>query len=1140
MKNYSLKIKNLKRFCFDLSFILLLTNTNLTLASIVTIPSKITCTPFCSALIKPVLNKEKAEKNVAKKTTITTTTVSSVAALQTAVTNAAPGDVIVLADGTYLNGTLTIATSNITVRAATPGGVFWNSNVNLQNLMISPNKLSKRINITGNNVTFSGFQFTSGDIGAAYIIEVSRGRNTLTHLNFSGYYAQKYIRITDGSQYNEISYCNIEKKPAAAVSGCTIQITTDPVVPGYHKIRYCSFQEFYGTGGDFGNEPIRIGLSTENNNDSRSIVEYCYFNNTGLGDSESVSIKSRENTIRYCTFTNQQNAMLCFRNGDNNAAYSNFFINAGGIRVKEANNIYCYNNYFYNSGATSGSFAADAVTLFYVAPAGLRTSNLDNVNFVHNTFVDCAYIDLGGIGATNNTWANNIIKKTSGNIFMNPNSGTTFASNMYQGTLGITISTGMNNSNPNLALNTDGYYGLSSGSPAIDTASSNYPALLDLTSVDDDPNLLLDISGQPRPLLATLKDIGCDEFTTGATTNHPLVLAEVGPSYLEVNYKTTANGNFNDASIWQTYTSITTPATATNAPTGVNNITISLGNEVTLTNDINFASKKTVTVNGKLTTGGKNFTLSAGANAIFGPSSELLINGGTTNFNALPVTFQSNTIGTAKIGTITGTLLGATNVTLERYISAKRGWRALTAPVVGSTNNSVFYNWQNNGTVIANTGVEIWSNASTDQSVTNTGSGSSLLSYNSSGNNWTSITNTNITPLFSATVNNPFMVFVTGPYATTSTNIVSGAAATTLKATGTLLTGNQYYTSLASKYTFIGNPYASPLNLTTMLGDPDNTAFNGKIWIWDANSSGNAVGTYNLFNAGTYTNLTTNPFLSASTLIQSGQAFFVRSTLAGTFSIKETHKGGTFSNAIFRDAAPAELLRVGLYKQIDAEWSGRDGAMAVFMTDADANQIGNKMANGTENIAFTKNTEIFASEHHLPLAASDVLNVRVWNTSAGANYKLKINTEQFTATNLDATLEDVFTNSRTPIILDGTAVEYPFSVTTEAASTGNRFRIVFENAALGINITKAMEIKILPNPITSDTFQVNLGTLSLGEYTYSICNALGHEVEKGSLNKVTQNTNYVVKLKNNIAVGMYIMKVTGNDNNIFTTKLIKN
>jgi hypothetical protein len=460
------------------------------------------------------------------KVSATETTVSNITELQAAVNSAGNGDVIILANGTYTNGTLTINRSNITVRAATPGGVYWNSDVNTSSLLTS--SLANRINITGNYVTFSGFQFTSGDIGGGYIIDVSGSHTILTQLNFSGYYAQKYIRITSGSQYNEISYCNIEKKPAAAVSGCTIQINTSLNVPGYHKIKYCSFQNFYGNGGDFGNEPIRIGLSTENNNASRSIVEYCYFNNTGLGDSESVSIKSQENTIRYCTFTNQQNAMLCFRNGDNNVAYSNFFINAGGIRVKEANNIFCYNNYFYNSGTTSGSNAANAVTLLYVTPVDLRTSNLVNINFIHNTFVNSGNIDLGGTGATNNTWANNIFKKSSGNLFINANNETTFAGNIYQGNLGISITSGMNNTNPNLTINNDGYYGISAGSPAINSASSSYPSILNLINIDDDPNITYDISGQLRD---ANKDVGCDEYAIGNTTNHPLGLAEVGPSY---------------------------------------------------------------------------------------------------------------------------------------------------------------------------------------------------------------------------------------------------------------------------------------------------------------------------------------------------------------------------------------------------------------------------------------------------------------------------------------------------------------------------------------------------------------------------------------------------------------------------------
>jgi hypothetical protein len=459
-----------------------------------------------------------------------TINVNSITALQSAINAANLGDIIILADGTYLNGTLLINKNNITIKAATPGSVYWNSDVT-SSPRLAGNSLPNRIAITGNNVTLSGFQFTSGDIGGGFIIEVTGNSNILTHLNFSGYFAQKYIRIADGSQYNEISYCNIEKKPAAAVSGCTIQINTSNTVPGYHKIRYCSFQNFYGTGGDFGNEPIRIGLSSENNNAAKTIVEYCYFNNTGLGDSESVSIKSKENTIRFCTFTNQQNAMLVFRNGDNNAAYSNFFISAGGIRVKEANNIFCYNNYFQNSGVSSGSNAADAVSLVYVTPTGLRASNLVNINFIHNTFVDCANIDLGGTGASSNTWANNIFKKTSGSIFNSANSGTTWAGNIYQGTLGVTINSGMTATNPNLTINSDGYYGLSPSSPN-NNANSSYPAILDIASIDDDPALAFDVSGQARPTTAAQKDVGCDEYTTGTITNKPLILADVGPSYI--------------------------------------------------------------------------------------------------------------------------------------------------------------------------------------------------------------------------------------------------------------------------------------------------------------------------------------------------------------------------------------------------------------------------------------------------------------------------------------------------------------------------------------------------------------------------------------------------------------------------------
>jgi len=438
--------------------------------------------------------------------------VSSMLDLQFAINGASAGDELILADGTYSNATLSIHQDSIIVKAERPGGVF----------LIG----TQHIDISGSYVTFSGFQFTSGDIGSDYIIVVYGSYNLLTQLNFNGYSAKKYIVINGNTQFNEISYCNIENKPTTAVTGCTIQISTSPTVLVYHKISYCSFQNFPGPGGDYGNEPIRIGLGAERDNNSRTVVEYCYFENVGLGDSESISVKCCENVIRYCTFTNNPEGMLVFRNGDRNIAYGNFFLNgSGGIRLREARDIYCYNNYFETSG-TSGD--SDAINFRYDNSSGY---GLNNINFIHNTFVHCGDIDLGGNGPSNVTYANNIFKKNSGSIFNSPNGQTSFSGNIYMGNLGITIVSGMTNIDPMLIMNSDDYYGLSPSSPAIDASSSSYPTILDILNVDDDPDISLDISGQTRTETLSLKDVGCDEYTFGTTTNRPLALSDVGVSY---------------------------------------------------------------------------------------------------------------------------------------------------------------------------------------------------------------------------------------------------------------------------------------------------------------------------------------------------------------------------------------------------------------------------------------------------------------------------------------------------------------------------------------------------------------------------------------------------------------------------------
>jgi hypothetical protein len=543
-------------------------------------------------------------------------------------------------------------------------------------------------------------------------------------------------------------------------------------------------------------------------------------------------------------------------------------------------------------------------------------------------------------------------------------------------------------------------------------------------------------------------------------------------------------------------------------------------------------------INGDLTTSTdlicKDLTVNSGTTLTIGAGKKLTVSGNLINNGT--IVFKSDATNTAMFDVFNGTPSGTGVVTVERYIPNKRAWRAITAPLKGS-NASIFSQWQNNGSSVSNTGVELWGPGGTGSSGNGlaVGPSSSIMQYNAGA--WSPITDTKNTNLFTTNGNNAFMIFPTGAYG--SGNIASNttAVSTTLKATGQLITGNVTYSNLSNtNHTLIGNPYASPIDINSILDA--NATLQKYFWVWDPNGANQ--GTYNMFDAIANTYTVTNLSYTNSSVIQSGQAFFVKAATGqtGSFTISENNKSTASTTNVFRNNTPAELFRVGLHKQVNNEWSDRDGAMTVTLSDAAANQAPNKMANSTENIAFTKNGASFASNHHLPLVASDVLNVKVWNTTAGSNYKLKINTEVFTATHLAATLEDLYTNSRTSLNLNGSPVEYPFTVTNDALSTGNRFRIVFQNAVLGNNNPTTNGFSIVPNPVSGDSFQVNLGTLATGTYSYSICNAIGQEVGNGTINSLTQNTNYEVKMSN-AATGIYIMKIKGSDNSVYTAKIIK-
>ena len=462
---------------------------------------------------------------------------ASIADLQTALKTAKSGDTLVLANNTYVTDEkIKIACSGVIITAETLGKVIFKGG-------------AVTFLVSGSNNTICGFQFVSGAFSTtrpADLFQISGSSNTIEQMNFSGYSAQHYVNIYNPSQHNTIQYCNFEAKPAdMSVNGSQIEVQADAKVVGFHKISHCAFQNMCGNGGDYGNEPIRLGEGSMSTFNLSATVEYCVFSNTQLGDSEVVSVKSMYNIIRYNTVLNNQAAMVCLRNGNHNVVYGNFFLNSGGVRIKQASQISIYNNYFENSQL---SFIMDDVS-GYPNP----TSYQNDIVLAYNTFNNCpGALTYSGITTqTGNALVNNIIYKT--NLFP-PTTTTakvTITGNIYKNSTGFSYDSTNIAKDPLLtASSTLGYSIIDAKSPAVGAAIIP-PTLTTVPNTDTDSAILLfkigsqpnfelydedafgvfiglDISGVKRP---TKKSLGSNE-PVGGSLNKPLTVKNVGPSFL--------------------------------------------------------------------------------------------------------------------------------------------------------------------------------------------------------------------------------------------------------------------------------------------------------------------------------------------------------------------------------------------------------------------------------------------------------------------------------------------------------------------------------------------------------------------------------------------------------------------------------
>lgn len=302
----------------------------------------------------------------------------------------------------------------------------------------------------------------------------------------------------------------------------------------------------------------------------------------------------------------------------------------------------------------------------------------------------------------------------------------------------------------------------------------------------------------------------------------------------------------------------------------------------------------------------------------------------TLHMNGQSVVLKSTGTGadsTARVGNLTGsTLDGATNVTVERYItSPRRGWHLLGAQAVTGS-QTIKQSWQENGgAVVAGQGTLITSNLYNGSNGFDQSSlSSSILTHNQGGLSGPSfnynLANTNATAISSYP---GYMLFVRGDRSYTPSNGPS-TSPTVLRTNGTLTQGNQtaFISSTGTGRTLVANPYASPIDMENIFSGTTNLAQD--MYVWDISLAGNyGVGGYRLVErvgAGSYQQTPVviggSPTADANArYIHSGQAFFLRTvgtagTTNATVSFTEANKASSVSvvNPIVNDFREQQLF----------------------------------------------------------------------------------------------------------------------------------------------------------------------------------------------------------------------------------------
>ena len=661
-------------------------------------------------------------------------------------------------------------------------------------------------------------------------------------------------------------------------------------------------------------------------------------------------------------------------------------------------------------------------------------------------------------------------------------------------------------------------------------------------------------------------------------TNGTLTVTGVGGTWTGLTNTDYGTGsNWSDGNVPGSGAAVTIPSLANQPILGGNFTVASLSLASSATISLN---GHTFTVSGAVTSGSStsyfkttsaSTLIVAGGTIYFDPSNNTLgnltINGSTTLGNALNITGvftptsgtfttggyltlkSTSETATAVVGVVGGSVSG--NVTVERFVKqGLRTFRDLCPEVSGA--GSVFANWQesgvtNNGYGVFITGISGYApggvNPATGFDVTVTGAGS-MQTFGSgvASGTWSYITSTKGLSL------SPYLGYRLLIRGNRAGNLFASPQPTsmwsdaTLRASGSLVTGTVTYTttggsvnilnSNANTYSFVGNPYACPINWNTLTRS-HLTATYLYLDPTFVNNLGNS--TYVSYNTVSGTSSSPGP-TNVNQYIQPGEAFWVQNDASGSASSLTIHESDKVLPSTAAETAIFGTNSINRLAFSLLKGSGKvDAAVAVFRTDF-TTEIGEedsrKFNNQGENLTIlNKEADLSIDGTSLP-KAGDVLQLHLYNLTAGSSYQLKVDPSVFKSEGTSAYIYDAFLNTKKSVDAITTV---DFKVSSDVASYEKRFSIVFaaakDSKASPIEanvIATASSIKVSPNPVSGNSFSLHLGGLQVGKYTVNIYNALGLKVFSSNLYHDATDL-HAVQLGKNLSVGTYVVKVIGTD-----------